>query len=450
MDLPRIIGEPQSLRRRLVVNILLALAFCIFFAAFILAYQFYEYLEDDRELSLTQETAEIAAEIRTDEPYLGFDPTALRFRGDGGLYRYTVFDDRLNLLVGTERIDGLYEDVAALKPGGIVFVDAGEMRTGAVRLAEHDDRRFIVVATTPIRPFWENAMSKFLNEVVKESQWVVLAAAAILAAALLATGRALAPVHRLSEDAREIQPGAPDRRLSTEDLPTEIRPLVDAVNEAFDRLDQGFRVQRDFSATVAHEIRTPLAVLRSTIDQMEDGERKQDLCREARRLGQLFEQLVDLSRAEALGMTAFTEVDLYQIAVAVGQEMGVQAVREGKKLSITGAETVMVRGHAGSLSIALRNLLANAVNYMEGPGEIEVEICDAPAGWRVLDRGPGIPDAEKPLLFQRFHRGAAGQREGAGIGLAIVKSVADAHGATVKVSDRRGGGSIFEFRFDQN
>ena len=127
--------------------------------------------------------------------------------------------------------------------------------------------------------------------------------------------------------------------------------------------------------------------------------------------------------------------------------MGVSALREGKRLAVTGVDGVHVEGHAGLLAIALGNLVRNAVNYADGPGEIEIEVCDDPPGWRVMDQGPGIPDAQKALLFQRFRRGGTGGRDGAGIGLAIVKSVAQAHGATVGVTGREGGGSVFSFRF---
>ncbi|MDZ4095279.1 MAG: ATP-binding protein, partial [Paracoccaceae bacterium] len=117
---------------------------------------------------------------------------------------------------------------------------------------------------------------------------------------------------------------------------------------------------------------------------------------------------------------------------------------------VTGAAHAPARGHAGLLSVALGNLLRNALVQTPEGSEVEIEVVADPPGWRVLDRGPGVPDALKALLFDRFQRGAAARRpmakdapQGAGIGLAIVKSVVEAHGGRVLIEDRPGGGAVF-------
>lgn len=445
--LSTLFGEAHSLRRRLVVHILLAVGFCFTLASVILTYEFYEHLAENRDEALAREAAEVAGQITPGAPDLGLDADAVRFEGGEGFYRYTVFDGEMRPVVGGEEAGGLAARLAEVEDGTPVFVKLGADRAGAALKVRRGGQAFVVLATTAVEASEESHLTELMHEVTEEIQWVVIGIAAILFAAILATRRSLAPLRRVSEEAAAIGPGATDRRLSTEQLPTETVPLVRAVNEAFDRLEQGYRAQRDFSSNVAHEVRTPLAVLRSAIDRMEDGPLRQDLRRDVLRLEQMFEQLVDLARAEALGVTAFEDVDLHDIALSVAQEMGVAAMREGKQLAVTGAERARVQGHAGLLAIALGNLLRNAVSYTEGEGEIEIEVCDAPAGWRVSDRGPGIPDAQKAQLFQRFRRGATGGHEGAGIGLAIVKSVADAHGAQVTVTDRPGGGSTFSFLF---
>lgn len=444
--LASLFGEAGSLRRRLVVNILLAVGFCFTLAAVILTYEFYEHIAENREAALLQEAQEVASQIRPEAPHLGLDPSALRFR-EGGNYRYTVLDDGLRPLVGGEAVNLPVERLAATEDGAPVFFEASETRAGVALAVERDGRRFVVLASTVSRPSGESHLERLTHEVGEEIQWVIIGIATILFAAILATRQALAPLARVSGEAGAIGPGSTDRRLSTEQLPTEMVPLVNAVNEAFDRLHQGYLAQRDFSSNVAHEVRTPLAVLRSAIDRLEEGPTQRELRRDILRLEQMFEQIIDLSRAEALGLTAFAEVDLHEIALGVAQEIGVAAIREGKQLAVTGAKSARVTGHAGLLAIALSNLVRNAINHTDSPGEIEIEICDDPAGWRVLDRGPGIPDEQKSWLFQRFRRGTTGGRDGAGIGLAIVKSVAEAHGATVTVEDRKGGGSAFSLLF---
>ena len=121
-------------------------------------------------------------------------------------------------------------------------------------------------------------------------------------------------------------------------------------------------------------------------------------------------------------------------------------------MSVTGVEHADVVGNAGLLTIALGNLIRNAAHYTAEHSEVEIEVLSNPPGWRVLDRGPGVPDALKAALFERFNRGSQTHATGtgSGIGLAIVKSVADCHGATVSIKDRTGSGSIFSFVFQSN
>lgn len=441
-----VFGEANSLRRSLVRNILAAIVLCILIASFTLIHEFYEHLADNREEALAREAQEIAAQIVADAPDLGLDADALRFRGGGGIFRYTVFDEQGRALVGGEEAGGLPERIAGLTPGGVAFFAPGEAREAVVMVTENAGRRFAILVSTSVRNVADKELSELLHEIKEELHWVALSIAAILLAAILAAHRALRTLGKVSEEAREIGPGTTDMRLSTAQLPSEMVPLVGAVNEAFDRLEQGYRAQREFSSNVAHEVRTPLAVLRSSIDRIGDDALRDSLRRDIHMLEQIFEQLIDLSRAEALGVTAFEEVDLHSVAVELAQETGVAAMREGKRLAVTGADKALCRGHRGLLQIALGNLLRNAINYSPADTEIEIEVTAAPPGWFVRDRGPGIPDDQKAVLFQRFRRGATRGRAGSGIGLAIVKSVADAHGATVSVRDRDGGGS--EFRFE--
>ena len=293
-------------------------------------------------------------------------------------------------------------------------------------------------------------LQSLLHEIKEGSQWVILGVIAILLAAVLATRRALRPLNIISQQAHDVGPGAAARRLASDKLPAEIIPLVDAVNGAFDRLEQGYRSQRDFSSNVAHEVRTPLAVLRSSIERIEDPDLKSGLKQDVGRLDTLFEQLIDLSRAEALGTAGFETISLCDITKSLAEDMAPQTVRDGKTLAVTGTKQSRTKGHPGLLFIALDNLVRNALTYSPKGSEIEIEVLANPAGWKVYDRGPGVPDAQKHALFERFNRGSASPQNapGSGIGLAIVQSVADAHGAQVRIQDRPGGGCIFVFEFD--
>ncbi len=447
--IPALIGERYSLRRNLVVNIMLALSFCIALATVVLVREFYEHLRENTERALIREARELAGQIDPGAADHGLNPRALRFRGDGGAYRYTVFDAGPAVLLGGETTGDIIAQLATLAPGATRPVRLADGRIGIARHVRVQQRDFYVLVSTRPAGSDETKLRSLVHEIEEEFLLVLAGIAAIFLAALLATRRALRPLDTISQQAHAVGPDAVGSRLASARLPTEILPLVDAVNGAFDRLERGYRSQRDFSSNVAHEVRTPLAVLRSSIDRIEDPDLKAGLKQDVRRLAQLFEQLIDLSRAEALGPVGSDPVSLRDIAVTLAGDMAPQAVRAGKSLAVTGAGQSRAKGHRGLLSIALDNLVRNALTYSPKGSEIEIEVVADPAGWKVHDRGPGVPDAQKQALFERFHRGVASSRKapGTGIGLAIVQSVADAHGARVRIGDRPGGGSIFFFEF---
>lgn len=159
----------------------------------------------------------------------------------------------------------------------------------------------------------------------------------------------------------------------------------------------------------------------------------------------MFEQLINLARAEALGPTEQCQVDLHTIALDLAVSLSVPALRSGRTLAVTGAAHAPARGHAGLLTVALSNLVRNALAYSPEGSEVEIVVQADPPGWRVLDRGPGVPRATRAALFERFQRGAHGKDlpPGTGIGLAIVKTVVDAHRGSVAIEDRAGGGAAF-------
>lgn len=440
-----IFGKRGSLRLALIVNILVVITICIGLAGSILTAEFFEHLEENMQTALLQEARELAGLMDPNAPAFGLASDTIRFTGDTAAFRYSILNPAGVPLVGGETFAGLADIVAGLTHGQSVAVESGDDRAARALIVDHGDASYVVLVSAPHDP--SNTLAEFFHEVLEETQWVFVGILGIVFAAVMTARNGLKPVEKLLRETRDIGPHSIDKRLSPSGLPAELVPLVDAVNAAFDRLEQGYRAQRDFSANVAHEVRTPLAVLRSSIDRIPDDGLRQSMRNDISGLEQVFEQLIDLSRAEALGVAMFAKVDLKEIAADLATRVAVPALREGKRLAISGANAVEVQGHAGLLSIALGNLVQNAVKYAPEGTEVEIEVTANPAGWRVLDRGTGISGEDREKLFERFRRGATAGRSGAGLGLAIVKSVADAHGATVAVEDRIGGGSVFSFRF---
>jgi len=442
-------GERLSLRRTLVLNIILALLICVALATTILIKEFYEHLAENLEDALSQEAQEIMGQINPGVEGFGLNPDAVRFRGTKGTYRYTVFNHTGRPVLGNEASEDIKQQLLALKPNApeLVELPAGRIGVGLRGKAMTSD--FYVLASTFPLVSEKTKFALLMHEIKEEVKWILLAFAAIISAAMLAARRALNPLKPILRQAQDIGPTDANKRLSTDALPSEIAPLIVAVNGAFDRLEKGYQAQRDFSSNVAHEIRTPLAVLRSSIEAIDDPDLKKTISEDVHRLDRMFEQMIDLSRADALGKSSHEDIDLYHLAVDQATDMGMDAIRAGKSLAVTGQLKSHTVGNKGLLSIALGNLIRNALIYSPKGTEVEIEVLTNPAGWKVMDRGAGVPDDLKSVLFDRFHRGAAinQKNSGSGIGLAIVKSVADAHDAQVRIQDRLDGGSVFVFTF---
>jgi len=445
-------GERYSLRRNLVFNITFALCFCIAAACIILIREFYEHLDENLEAALSLEAKEVIGQIDPDATNYGLNPDAIRFRGVEGIYRYTVFESSGKPVAGNETSPEIAQQMLALDLGATEKIRLLGDRIGVGLKAKINDTDFYVLVSTYPANLEETRLQKLYHEVEEEIGWVFLGIFLILTAALLATRQSLKSLHEISQQAQDIGPTDPDRRLSTDKLPSEIAPLIDAVNGAFARLEQGYRSQRDFSSNVAHEIRTPLAVLRSSVERIENSKLRADIKQDVSRLDRMFEQLIDLSRADALAQTAYSKVDLRKLAVDLASDMASETIRSGRTLAVTGASQSFVVGNPGLLTIALGNLVRNALHYSPEGTEVEIEVLERPAGLRVLDRGPGVPEKLKTDLFERFNRGSSSgcKPVGSGLGLAIVKSVADAHDAQVRIEDRQGGGSVFVFDFSQH
>jgi signal transduction histidine kinase len=230
-------------------------------------------------------------------------------------------------------------------------------------------------------------------------------------------------------------------------MPREVLPLVQAVNQALDRLEEGFRAQREFTADAAHELRTPLAILRTQIDMIADGEAAQSLRHDVESMSRLVNQLLEMSELETFEIDPGELADLVATASDTAAFLAPLALSQHKTLAVGGARApVWVRGNADALGRALRNLVENGLAHT--PPGTAVEIAVDPAGIvRVSDRGAGVPATDRTQIFRRFWRRDRRRAGSAGLGLSIVSRIAEMHGASVAVGDRRGGGAIFTLRF---
>lgn len=258
--------------------------------------------------------------------------------------------------------------------------------------------------------------------------------------------RALDPVREASTTAAAIGPARTDVRLPEQAMPTEIVPLVHAVNQALDRLEAGFRAQRDFTADMAHELRTPLAIMRARVDSLEPGPVRDALRGDLVNMTRTVSQVLDIAELESFVVGGDARADLHAVCAEVVAFMAPLAVDMSKTIALVGAEgPVWVHGHSEALFRAVRNLVDNAIRHTPNGGTIEVDVS-IDGVVRVLDDGPGVPEPERESIFRRFWRRDRTQAESRGLGLAIVARVAETHDGSVTVENRPGGGAVFTLR----
>lgn len=255
-------------------------------------------------------------------------------------------------------------------------------------------------------------------------------------------GGGLAPLKRVAREigARSHQQLAP---LPETSVPVEVQPLTNALNDLLARLRQAFERERRFTADAAHELRTPLAGLKAqaqvALREGKDADRHEALTRIVQgvdRLTHLVAQLLTLARLDPdVVSTPSEEVDIAALATEVMSELAPVATDKDIALGLAEGSAGVVRGQRAALGILLRNLVDNAVRYTPVNGEVEIAVQTGNDGvlLSVRDTGPGVPAAEQARIFDRFFRGEASSGEGCGLGLSIVKRIAELHQANVSL-----------------
>jgi len=366
-----------------------------------------------------------------------------------GRYSYAVIDDRGAVLFSSR------EDHAALFPADprALPVQFLQQRRGSATVSGASVRRTVDGKTVWIQAGEDLAnrdvlIDDIVADFYRNVGWITLPILLILLFADIAIfRRALRPLREASEIAEGIGPARPGVRLPTEEIPREVRPLVSAVNQGLDRLEEGFRIQRDFTADAAHELRTPLTVLRTRIDLLEDPDMRQALRHNVDGMAHIVGQLLDIAELDTLVVKPDERADLQSVAAEVAEFVAPLALAQGKDIALSGTSApVWIRGNREMLGRAIRNLAENAINHTAAGSTVEFVVEDNGAV-SVLDRGPGIGEDERELIFRRFWRRDRRKQGSTGLGLSIVQRIAELHSAEITVENREPNGARFTLKF---
>lgn len=365
--------------------------------------------------------------------------------------------------LGGDRALPLPDKLGTPQPGKVLYAD-GAVHGFSLRLAytwiapgAADARPMLLAVAEPMEK-----RTQLANDIIKG---VIIPQFAVLPIAVLLVwfglSRGVAPLNALQQRLRARRPND----LSPIDpraAPTEIAPLVGAMNELLDRLSANAAAQRRFVADAAHQLKTPLAGLRTQAelalldaspDEMQSSLRQ--LVTGSERATRLVNQLLLLARAEHPDPTGLAACDLNTLAAQQAALWVPQAMARRIDLGFEEApHAALMHGNPILLAELLNNLIDNALRYTPEGGRVTVRVTqdDTQVRLEVEDSGPGIPVSERERVFDRFHRVLGTRADGSGLGLAIVREIAQKHRAEVDIIDPPGatsdrGGTLIRVAF---
>lgn len=263
----------------------------------------------------------------------------------------------------------------------------------------------------------------------------------------LGVSRGLRPLAALRQqvEARDPSNLAP---LDKASAPIEVAPLLTALDNLFERVRNLLDNERRFTADAAHELRTPLAAIKTQAQvaraAVGDAERQRALDQVLSgcdRAAHLVAQLLTLSRLEPGQSIQRETCDLRKLAAEAIAEMAPGAIEKGVEVQLNEGTAISIEGDAGLLRILMRNLIDNAIRYSPSGGSVQVSVSErnGRTEFAVTDQGPGIPAEAKILVWERFHRVLGTGEEGSGLGLSIVKRIAELHEAEAMLKEGEGG-----------
>jgi two-component system, OmpR family, sensor kinase len=270
-------------------------------------------------------------------------------------------------------------------------------------------------------------------------------------AGYLVTAAALRPVERMRARAAAISAGEEGGRMPEPEGDDELARLARTLNEMLARLQASFDRERTFVADASHELRTPLAILRTELELALRGEKSieelesalRSAAEETDRLSQLAEDLLVIARSDQGRLPIRrARVNADDVLSAVARRYGARANADGRVVEVEPAADVWLDADEARLEQALGNMVDNALRYGAGPVTLAASTLDGVVELHVRDSGPGFTPAVLPSVFERFAGAdAGGSRAGAGLGMAIIASIAGAHGGSAHAVNRPSGGA---------
>lgn len=295
----------------------------------------------------------------------------------------------------------------------------------------------------------ESLVGQLMLGALDELYWpTALLLIAVVSVVVVTVLSSLGSLRAVSHQASMLSLYRLDERLHAQNLPRELVPLVQAVNASLDRLEADYRVQREFTANAAHELRTPLATLRARLESRFSAQELDDVTVEIEQLARLVEQLLCLARLDSQEQFQFAAFDAHAVALEVARELAPVALESEHYLTATTPDaSVSAHGNATLTRLVFRNLIENAIQYT--PAGTSITLSADAATVIIADDGPGIGESAAAFLFERFRRGPNATGAGAGLGLAIAKCIMEQQGGRLSRDANAARGARFVMEFPE-
>ena len=294
-------------------------------------------------------------------------------------------------------------------------------------------------------PAWAG-LGIIIDKVISHVLFPLLAIVPALTLAIFLTTRgALRPLRQLSGDANVIGNAVARGRtlvpVSGQGMAREFSDVANAINTMLEMLERSLKLQKQFTSDAAHELRTPLAVLLLEVSQLPPSPARERIKTDLEELANLVNELLRFAQAEDAMAHERERVDVVATARKVCEDAAVTAVASRQLIEFDySAVRTDVPGNGSLIEIAIRNLVDNALKYSPANSTVSVRIDPGPVVI-VEDEGEGIPLAQRDRIFERFWRANRTARMGAGVGLALVRRIAQLHNGNVRLEDRSAGGT---------
>lgn len=436
-----------SLRRRLIVSFTAALIIVLLIGVVVFMVSLASLLGRDAKTTARAQADQLASIVATGE----FTPRAAVESVPTSGAHLQIIDADGNVSAGSDalaRHQALSDtrpapgkEVVAVQGSALLSSDSLTLVTRGVKTV--DGEQFFVVVSRPLAVEARNFTTATLLLVAAAAIWAVL----VLVLVDWIVRRTLRPVEQILQEVSRIRTAGSAERVTVPPSQDEIAALAQTMNDMLDRLTRADSAGRQLVSDASHELRSPLATIRATLETAPPGEQATDSARvlrlEVLRMQHLVEDMLTLAKAADTGLQLVTDdVDLDDL---VDQEL--RRLRQSTHLTVNGSvEAARVRGDADRLGQALRNLTDNAARHAVSQVAIAVRTEDGRAIVTVDDDGPGIPVEYRDSVFERFTRLQPSRDRdagGSGLGLAIARTLVHGHGGTLIATESPDGGGRF-------